>query len=166
MALLKLNKVLHQREKLHQGTKVGHNMTGPVLPSRITALYTSPLSLRRRFFYPFGVYEPLFHSPTTNVREKNRREWPSVRTHALERGTPSRMRMSRREERERERERDSLGLCLPSSAHPLPFDEDFNLTCAAITATTTDRSPYFCFPRAQNVILTQICILYNWFICV
>jgi len=102
---------------LHQGTKVGHNMTGPVLPSRITALYTSPLSLRRRFFYPFGVYEPLFHSPTTNVREKNRREWPSVRTHALERGTPSRMRMSRREERERERGTPSV--CVFLRAHIL-----------------------------------------------
>ena len=44
----------------------------------------------------------------------------------------------RGEERERERERDSLGLCLPSSAHPLPFDEDFNLACTRLRQRRTD----------------------------
>jgi len=92
-------------------------MRQSVLSSRIYNALRTAAVITLSVLLLRGVYEPLFHSPVSR-----RERMVSVRTHALKRGTPSRMRISRgtdrkgegQKERERERERERLPLGLSS----------------------------------------------------
>lgn len=128
-------------------------MPGPFCLAEYSALHIAAV-ITSSLSYPFGVYEPLFHSPTTGVREKSRREWRAyARTHS------SAEPLQGWEWAEEKRERDSLGLRLPSSAHPLPFGEDFNLARTRLLRRQTDRLSSVPFALA-DAILTEICIIF------